>query len=216
MDATGFVSVDKTRKQIVIAYRGSHSVVNFLADAQAVQLPYLCTLCFVHAGFLSSWLATRTQVLNAVSSALAAHPGYSIVATGHSLGAAIATIAAAEMRTKGYNVALYNYGSPMVGNSFFAKFVTNQSGGNYRVTHQSDLVPKLPGYLFLDYRHIAPEYWITSGDGVTPTPNDIQLINAGILDLAGNEGTLDPSIPNHLWYFNSVAASAPDVLELTK
>lgn len=92
----------------------------------------------------------------------------------------------------------------MVGNANFATFVTNQNGGNYRVTHAFDAVPKLPGYA-LDYRHVSPEYWVTAPTGVTVGANNIQ-VSSGILDLWGNQGTLISTISDHLWYFNPVTA----------
>jgi len=92
----------------------------------------------------------------------------------------------------------------MVGNTAFANFVTGQNGGNYRVTHANDAVPKLPGYL-LNYRHVSPEYWITAASGQSVGPNDIQ-ISSGILDLMGNQGTLVATISDHLWYFNAISA----------
>lgn len=92
----------------------------------------------------------------------------------------------------------------MVGNQAFASFVTNQSGGNYRITHASDAVPKLPGYP-LGFRHVSPEYWITSATGSPAAINNIR-ISSGTLNLLGNQGTLGLSIADHLWYFNSIAA----------
>ncbi|EXJ94043.1 hypothetical protein A1O1_02436 [Capronia coronata CBS 617.96] len=92
----------------------------------------------------------------------------------------------------------------MVGNVAFATFVTAQAGGNFRVTHANDLVPKLPGYL-LGYGHVSPEYWITSPTGATVTANDIQ-VSSGVVDLQGNQGQLGGTIDDHLFYFNQVAA----------
>ena len=95
----------------------------------------------------------------------------------------------------------------MVGNDKFANFVTNQSGGNYRVTHAYDAVPKLPGYI-LAYRHVSPEYWVTTPTGGTVNPGDVRM-SSGILNLWGNQGTLIANIADHAWYFNAIAACGP-------
>ena len=92
----------------------------------------------------------------------------------------------------------------MVGNSQFASFVTNQNGGNYRVTHKYDTVPKLPGYM-LNYRHVSPEYWITTGNNQRVGPGDIKS-SSGTLNLWGNQGTLFSSVDDHFWYFTPVVA----------
>lgn len=48
----------------------------------------------------------KPLIQNAVDGARAAYPNYAIVSTGHSLGGAIATLAAAGLRTAGYGVSL--------------------------------------------------------------------------------------------------------------
>ncbi|EHY54120.1 Lipase [Exophiala dermatitidis] len=212
-DATGFVAIDHTHNQIIISFRGSRSVQNFLSDADfgLVSWSSICPGCTVHSGFLDSWTSVKPLIQNAVDGARAAYPNYAIVSTGHSLGGAIATLAAAGLRTAGYGVSLYTYGSPMVGNVALATFVTGQTGQNFRVTHANDLVPKLPGYL-LGYAHVSPEYWITSATGVAVTAEDVQT-SSGVVDLAGNEGQLGGSVDDHLFYFNEVSACGPDGLE---
>jgi len=92
----------------------------------------------------------------------------------------------------------------MVGNAAFANFVTGQNGGNYRVTHTADAVPKLPGYL-LNYRHVSPEYWITTPTGGAVSTGDIK-ISSGIMNFSGNGGTLLALISDHLWYFNAISS----------
>ena len=224
--------MDPTNKLIVIAFRGSQSIQNFIADLVALQEPWsVCSGCWAHIGFLDSWNSVKSQVTNAVNSAQSANPGYQIIATGHSLGAAMATLAAGELRSEGYSVALvcmatsssspsifsrsltniqpqqYTYGSPMVGNTALAEFITAQPGGNFRVTHANDLVPKLPGYE-LGYAHVSPEYWITSAIDVTVTTSVVQ-VSTGNEDTSGNEGQSGGSIPDHLFYFNSISACGP-------
>jgi hypothetical protein len=99
----------------------------------------------------------------------------------------------------------------MVGNDVFASYVTNQplaqgAGQNYRVTHQNDLVPNLPGYSF-DYRHISPQYWITSPIGASVTTSDVQ-VSSGIEDEDGDYYSsleiFETSNAVHSWYFGHI------------
>jgi hypothetical protein len=228
-DSTGFVALDHTNQVIVISFRGTTSFSNILADINLVMVPWdICTLCTAHSGFLDSWTSVKPQIQGVLASARKSFPTYRIVATGHSLGGAIATLAAADLReNSGYDVSLvwffnpcspnpqrvltvvatqYTYGSPMVGNYVLATFITNQSSNNFRVTHAQDLIPKLPGYPI--FAHVSPEYWITSPTNAAVTPNDVQM-SSGVIDLKGNQGQLDSSITDHGWYFNSIAACSP-------
>lgn len=75
---------------------------------------------------------------------MADYPDYELAVTGHSLGAGVATLAAADLRGKGHPSAkLFAYASPRVANPALAKYITAQ-GSNYRFTHTNDPVPKLP------------------------------------------------------------------------
>ena len=106
-DGTGFVAVDTTNSQIVVSFRGSTSIRNYLNNLNIKLVPYSeCSGCAVHAGFYDSWLGLRDLVGVALTNARNNYPGYQIVLTGHSLGAAIATIAAGELRTQGFQLSL--------------------------------------------------------------------------------------------------------------
>lgn len=104
---TGFVAVDSTNRKIVVSFRGSQSVRNWLANININDISTdICEGCTVHQGFWKSWLEARPGILTALKEAVARYPAYGIVATGHSLGGAIATLCAANLRNEGYNVAL--------------------------------------------------------------------------------------------------------------
>jgi hypothetical protein len=110
-------------------------------------------------------------VTDAVRSVLTnpATADYSLIVTGHSIGAAIATLAAAELRSLGYYVDLYTFGSPRVGNAAFVDYVESQSpalGNNYRMTHLNDPVPQIPP-TWIGYKHTSPEYWLSDGTATT-------------------------------------------------
>lgn len=76
--------------------------------------------------------------------------------TGHSLGAALTTVAAFE--DWGTNVNFINFGSPRVGNSEFEKAFRSRVSAATRVTHLSDLVVQMPkAMLGYSYQHISQE-----------------------------------------------------------
>jgi alpha-beta hydrolase superfamily lysophospholipase len=57
-----------------------------------------CTGCLVAGGYLAAFNEVRGVVLPALKLAIAENRGFQVVATGHSLGGALATIAALELR----------------------------------------------------------------------------------------------------------------------
>lgn len=164
------------------------------------QIP--CTLtpdCLVHTGFDASWGEVASKATAGVRAAKAAHPDYSLIVTGHSLGGAVATLAAAHLRAAGFPADLYTYGSPRVGNDAFVRFVTNQPGGEFRVTHIDDPVPRLPPIL-VNFRHTSPEFWINAPGQSPVAPSGIKMC-AGDANVQCNAGTHGLDVDAHLWYF---------------
>jgi predicted lipase len=109
---------------------------------------------------------------------------FPIEITGHSLGGALATIAAMDLES-GNHVpdrnhimprkvdvkSVYTFGSPRVGDGVFAEIYAERLGfKTYRLTHGRDVVPSVPSTL-LGFRHVPTEVYedrngnITIGDG---------------------------------------------------
>ncbi|KAL2887832.1 Lipase [Ceratocystis lukuohia] len=195
------IGVDPTRKEIVVSYRGSSNIRNWIVNLSFIMSA--CDLvddCYAHDGFLWAWEETGPTVMATVAAAKAANPGYTVVATGHSLGAAVATIAVGHLRAAGYPSDLYTYGSPRVGNPAFVQFITEQAGGEYRVTKLNDPVPRLPP-IFSGYRHTSPEYWIDDGSSSNTAYTAADFTECdGYASTACNAGTLGLSITAHLNY----------------
>ncbi|CAG7928653.1 unnamed protein product [Penicillium olsonii] len=207
-DTAGFIAVDDIKKAIVLAFRGSYSVRNWIADA---SFPYtstgICTGCEAELGFWGSWKAVRENIQSQLHDAFSQNSDYELIVTGHSLGAAIASLAAADLRSNGYPEAkMYAYAAPRVANAKLAKHITDQ-GNNYRFTHINDPVPKLP-LLAMGYVHISPEYYITAPNNATVKPSEVEVIE-GDVSFKGNTGTGLPSISAfaaHHWYFRQADA----------
>ena len=211
----GFVAVDSVKEQIVLSFRGSDSIRNWIANFIFAQVA--CDIvagCLVHAGFWTAWNEVKADVVTLVSAATAANPSYSLVITGHSLGGAVGTIAAASLRAAGYACDLYTYGSPRVGNAEFVNFVIAQSGGEYRVTHADDPVPRLPPIL-LNYRHTSPEYWVKTESTDNVSTADVQVCE-GTANVQCNAGTLGLDIDAHRSYFTNISACGSDVTQFRR
>lgn len=85
--------------------------------------------------------------------------------TGHSLGAALATLMAFDILNEfqNYNLKyLTTYGSPRVGNKEFSSIMNGYDYTSYRVTHYYDIVPHVPEE-FMGYTHISNEIWYNEG-----------------------------------------------------
>jgi hypothetical protein len=172
-DIKGFVALDQKRSLVVVVLAGSGNTIrNWLADFTFIQVPYNlpgCASCWVHSGFDLGWSGRRIAILDAVTSALATHPNYSLIITGHSIGAGVATLAGAELRNMNYSTDIYTFGSPRVENEPFATFVTAQSpqlSRNYRMAHKNDPVPQLPPTWIVN-QHTSSEYWLANGTATT-------------------------------------------------
>jgi pimeloyl-ACP methyl ester carboxylesterase len=174
-----------------------------------------CSGCKIHRGFYSAYLDEADTILSTLVTLKKKYPSYRIVTTGHSLGGALAQIAATDLRIKGYEVTTYTYGSPRLGNDKLCKFISN-AGTNYRVTHLDDPVPRLP-LMLMGYQHISPEYHIAR-DGVGAA--GINILN-GFINFGGNtadDGLVSVDVAAHLHYLISagIADCASAAFEIRK
>lgn len=212
--ATGIVAKDPVKKKVVVAFRGTHNIFNVITDAIFNKVE--CQLgegCWVHKGFQFAWDEIAEDAEKAVQGIIGEESGWSLVFTGHSLGAAVATLGAGYFRQKGIKCDLYTYGSPRVGNAAFAEFITKQEGGTYRVTHFNDLVPQVPTEWF-KYQHVDPEYWLADGptDRINYDVNDIKTCSAGNRDDC-NAGTWPGNRASHGFYFQEVGGCGNKPIE---
>ncbi|CAD6581197.1 MAG: hypothetical protein ASARMPRED_000441 [Alectoria sarmentosa] len=155
----------------------------------------------------NSWLEARAGVLAALLTTAHLYPTYRMTIVGHSLGGAIADVAAAEIRKAGTPADLYTYGAPRIAGPVLSDYITDQkAGGNYRTTHYDDPVPRLPPRA-LGFVHISPEYYIDTVTGVVPTAANVTALygNVNLLGNTGNDRN-KTDVAAHGWYFNHVSA----------
>lgn len=156
---------DKELKSIIIAFRGtafvdnegSIDLNNIITDLNKKQISGLCDDCMVHTGFYRSYQSIESQLQKKVLSLQEKYPG-GLLFTGHSMGAAIASIALVHLtRFPAFSKSsLVTFGSPRVGNDKFADYLNAIIyGKNFRVTYKSDPVPRVPSHP--EYQHVGTE-----------------------------------------------------------
>ncbi len=99
----------------------------------------------VHAGFKAALLGIWPEILDALRGLQS--PAFY---TGHSLGAALATLAASLRPPR----AVYTFGSPRVGDAGFARLM--EAVPVYRLAGARDIVTRIPPAIFpFGYRHVG-------------------------------------------------------------
>ncbi|KAL4766771.1 Alpha/Beta hydrolase protein [Aspergillus nidulans var. acristatus] len=211
-NVTGFLAVDKTNDLIVLSFRGSRTLGNWITDSEYEQVPIngICPGCYVHHGYYYAWGNFSQYIMLSINQVAAQYPHYRIIFTGHSFGGALATLGAVLEGTANRPISLYTFGCPQLGNYNFAEFVTGSTVGNgYRVTHSDDPVPRIFSTTAninktWQYSTTSPEFWITSGNDVPVTASDIQVI-WGIDNKNGNLGTTGLDLAAHNWYIGNMS-----------
>ena len=144
--------------RVAISFRGTSDFTDALTDALAIKKRWIHGkgwLFFaprVHFGFYNAYLPIRDRILKSIK-ALTKKNRQRIHITGHSLGGALATLCAADIRrTLKLPVTMYNYGSPRVGNKRFEKLYNKLVPDTFRFVNDKDAVPTIPK---IGYFHVG-------------------------------------------------------------
>jgi hypothetical protein len=157
-DTHGYIGYRTEDETIYIVFRGSEDIENWIENIRItfVDYPY-CKECQVHKGWYNTYKNVMDQIMLDVSTLNVIFPSYKVVVTGHSLGAALASLTAVDLQMVNSNVQLYNYGCPRVGNEQFSNWFSDHISNHYRVTHHKDIVPHVPTHE--RYTHFDGEWY---------------------------------------------------------
>ncbi|KAK7207992.1 Alpha/Beta hydrolase protein [Myxozyma melibiosi] len=183
---TGYLAVDHRPgfERILLVFRGTNSMTNWYTNLDTIQESYpsnntestVCPGCYVHRGFLHSYLASKMLYMDYLLNLTQMYPDYDMLVSGHSLGGAIAVLAGADLLNLGFYPEITTFGQPRVGNTYFADYfdylVMKSGVDRMRVTHKSDPVPQVP--LGALWRHSGDEIYISKGP-LSPTPEDCYI-----------------------------------------
>ena len=134
-----------------------------------------------------------------------------VFVSGHSLGGALATLCALEMKLqlKIPDVHLITFGSPRVGNSVFASWYSKTIPQHLRFTHNRDMIPSLPP-VYMGFSHVAQEIWIVD---VVPSRTLVGVCDGSGEDPKCHRGACRfgfcSSLTDHLMYLSEMYTPRP-------
>jgi len=212
----GYVTYNSVSGTIVVAFRGTNglptspgfrsmkSFHNWQTNLDFHQVSYCDddVGAKVHDGFMSSYSTLAAQVRSSVSALLKSFPKARVLVTGHSLGGALATLCAADLKmglgdqlADPDQVLLYTFGSPRVGNAEFAAYFNSRlfpNGYAYRVVQTDDAVAHVPSLLH-KFVHIGQEIWYHSADNAV----QYRECATGALGLIYEDPTCSDALPTY-------------------
>jgi hypothetical protein len=128
----------------------------------------------VHFGFQKMYQELQPSLRKAVAHWWGQGVARQVVFTGHSLGGALATLAAADLSDmlRPGQLSVIGFGSPRVGDQEFRRYVTPLIGNFYRQVESNDAIVHTPGTK-LGYVHVGRElYYEKNQWTVCPLPED--------------------------------------------
>jgi hypothetical protein len=144
-----------------LVLRGTNDPRDWLTDFKAIPHRWAGG-GLVHKGFADALHSVWDKVTASLDKNVPADCPLFIA--GHSLGAALATLAAALRRPRG----LYTYGSPRVGDDDFGETLAGVN--NFRVVNNRDVVTTVPPPL--PFHHVGELHYIAHEGGMLVRPDD--------------------------------------------
>ena len=158
----GLVAWNGAQKTALIAFRGTQTVWDWINDLDAVPIDYaaLPGSGHVHMGFQLVDEQVRPSVAHLLATGCVG--AQRILVTGHSLGGAVAVLAAFQLAKAGTVVPeLYTVAGPRTGAPDFSKDLDARIPVCYRIVNFMDVVPQVP--LPPIYKHVGQEVLVRGG-----------------------------------------------------
>jgi triacylglycerol lipase len=168
---------------IYLVFRGTKTISEWIADATVTQVDYtyVANGGKTETGFTTVYESIRAGIIQKLTSLASGGTYTTLYITGHSLGAALAVVAAPDLiqQTEFKQPVVYTFAGPRAGDPVFVSLYNGEVDTCWRVVNTNDEVPKVPPpvitivgpppdykpQLFF-YEHVNDEYAITFGEPI--------------------------------------------------
>ena len=152
--ATGLVA--RTESCLLLAFRGTNDVDAWVTNVNFRQVEGYGGR--IHAGFGRALEGVLDPIVARLRTLQTKHH-LPLWITGHSLGAALATLAAQRLKGLFRIAGTYTFGQPRVGNPSFAR-AYGAAPPLYRFVNNEDMVPQLPlPWMWFTYQHVGQVFY---------------------------------------------------------
>ena len=169
----------------LVVFRGTTHLKHWLPNLQSIPTEWSGG-GHVHSGFADAhqevWHRIRPRLREI------ADGGRALILTGHSLGAALATLSLSSLIAEGAGPACaYTFGSPRVGNTQFA--ISLETARLFRFVNHDDLVTRYPlpfkPSRRLSFHHAGAAYYLDGSRVLHPRgPGDLEEESSSVSQLA--------------------------------
>lgn len=191
-DTQAFLVVKDDESYAVLAFRGTEvtKTTDIMTDARAGMISAIEGSA--HRGFIHAYQSVEQDIEKSIEK-LGDLPLY---ITGHSLGAALATLATQRLEQnhafRDQIAACYTFGSPRVGNTEFDKELKSVV---YRVVNTTDIVTVVP-LLAMGYIHVGDVRFLGRAPGELRR-GSIPFLQRSLFFLAGMLRLFGPLVGDH-------------------
>ncbi|ETN74910.1 triacylglycerol lipase [Necator americanus] len=151
---SGFTAVLHNHTAIVVSFRGTTHVLHLIEESfkvvveKNVEWPYGGMVSkYFRDAFMDIWSSGMELDVKLLR---AKFPNYEVWLTGHSLGGALASLAAhwivGSKIIDGSKIKLVTLGQPRIGDKMFARNHSAAIDYSFRIVHWRDVIPQLPLY----------------------------------------------------------------------
>lgn len=154
-----FLSEEYNKDTVILAFKGTTTSKEVLVDANIDRID-LGQMGKIHRGFYDYFTEKHRDEIDEI---MKAHEEYNnVVFTGHSMGGALATLAACYygIEQPARNIYCISFGAPRVGNKSFAQKFDETVFKSFRFVNTGDWVVKFPPPGA--YRHVKTKYVVKS------------------------------------------------------
>jgi hypothetical protein len=120
----------------------------------------------VHKGFITTYDEVKQGIFDTINEIKKKYTNdMKICVTGHSLGAAIATILGLDLAVSGYpDTQIYSFASPRVGNVELSNRMIDEKVDHYRIINTEDAITQMPLSVSPNFsKHDDPFFYIHNG-----------------------------------------------------